>query len=127
MNYVSESKNLLRILIAEHSPIFTNWLETELSKIQGFGTVEKVNNVKEAKQRIAANHFDVAILDVRLNGGLGTEIITAIRNKRMSTKIIMFSNYTEFKFQCMRLGANYFFYKSHDHKELINVLNNCRK
>lgn len=124
---LGKSEHLMNVLVAEISPIFEHWLEKELSKIHGFATIEKVNNVKEAKRRIFKNHFDVAIIDVRLNGGLGTDIITAIRNKRMNTIIIVFSNYSEFEFQCMKLGANYFFDKTYDHKELINVLNKLPK
>lgn len=67
--------------------------------------------------------FDLAILDIRLPGIDGLEVLKQIRNEGQSTKVIMLTGVDELKIarDSLALGANDFLTKPYDFK----TLNSC--
>ena len=118
----SNNKKSVDILIVEDSSDFSNWLMSELMGLKNIGSILVADEVSKALSMITEYHFDVVILDVRIKEGLGTDILSFIRDKKMNMEVIMFSNYPEFKDQCMKMGADYFFDKSGDCNEIIDTL-----
>ena len=59
------------------------------------------------------------ILDLEIEGGNGLDILKAIKNRKLKTTIIIFTNHNIYKNQCLQLNADYFFDKSNDFEEMI--------
>jgi DNA-binding NarL/FixJ family response regulator len=111
-----------KILIVEDSPFFSNWISNELLNIEGIEITGIVDNVNDALATIKNKTIDIAILDIRLKDGSGTELIKYLKSGYKSIKVILFTNYPEFRKECLKLGADYFFDKSSEFDELINII-----
>ncbi len=88
----------------------------EISGFSGFVS-ESIEEIKERKP-------DIIILDIRLNGGSGIDILTEIKNELPDSKIIMLTNYSypQYRKKCFELGADYFFDKSKDFEKIVDVI-----
>jgi DNA-binding NarL/FixJ family response regulator len=117
----------INILIVEDSFFFSKWLYAELLKIEGINITEFADNVNDAIIAIEKQDIDIAILDIRLKEGLGTELIKLIKSSYENIIIIIFSNYAEFKEECLKLGADYFYDKSNEFDELIKVISELNR
>lgn len=88
-------------------------------EIVGFaGTApDAVRGIRELKP-------DVVILDIRMPGGNGIDVLSAIRRDGRATQIMMFTNEAAsmVRAKCMALGADYFFDKSSEFERLHEVL-----
>lgn len=94
--------------------------EVEISGFSGFVN-ESLIEIKESKP-------DIIILDIRLNGGSGIEILSEIKTVLPETKIIMLTNYSypQYKKKCFELGADYFFDKSKDFEKIVDVISDYK-
>jgi DNA-binding NarL/FixJ family response regulator len=119
-----EGKKTKNILIVEDSFFFSKWLSNELLNIDGIQISCIVDNVNDALKLINEKEIDIAILDFQLKEGLGIEILTYIKSNYKNIIVIVFSNYAEFKKDCLKLGADYFYDKSNEFEDLINLISN---
>jgi DNA-binding response OmpR family regulator len=88
----------------------------------GFEVVE-ANSGEMALEVLQGAHFDLAILDIRMPGIDGLEVLKRIRKENQSTKVIMLTGVDELKIarDSLALGANDFLTKPYDFK----TLNSC--
>jgi DNA-binding NarL/FixJ family response regulator len=56
------------------------------------------------------------ILDIRMRGGSGIDVLECIKRDRPQTVVMMLAKYPEpgYRHRCSGAGAEYFFDKSHD-------------
>jgi len=116
------SSKLLNVLIVEDSYFFSKWLSNELLSIDNINIAAIVDNSQEAINILADKNIDLAIIDVRLKEGLGTDVLKTIKARASGTKVIIFTNHNEFKKECLKLGADYFYDKSNEFDELIESI-----
>jgi DNA-binding NarL/FixJ family response regulator len=80
-------------------------------EIIGFATTET-----DAVRQLLAQHVDVAIVDLKLEGGSGIGVIESVRAVHATAPptIIVLTNYAfpEFESACRSRGADYFFDKA---------------
>jgi DNA-binding NarL/FixJ family response regulator len=119
----------MKILIADDSPILRERLKTMLSDFpeveiagQAHDTPEAIKSIKELKP-------DVVILDIRMPGGSGIEVLQSIKKDRPEIKVIMFTNYPypQYRKKCMNLGADFFFAKATESEEVPKVIEQLLK
>ncbi|MDH6533451.1 two-component system response regulator HydG [Parabacteroides sp. PM5-20] len=93
------------ILILEDDITFSLMLATWLGK-KGF-QVDTIASVKEAKQRMEANTYDLLLSDLRLPDGDGIELLKWMNEKELSTPLIMMTSYAEIQTAVLaiKLGA----------------------
>lgn len=86
--------------------------------------VTDVDNLNDAKQQ-ALDHFDLIITDLRLPGGLGTELITMATN----TPVLIMTSYASMSsaVDAMKLGAADYIAKPFDHDELLRTVDTLLK
>jgi len=87
--------------------------------------IGQTGDVSEAIRDIQQLNPDVVILDVRMSGGSGIDVLEHIKKvNKCSPVIIMLTNYTLAQYQkrCMELGADYFFDKSLEVQKIAEVL-----
>ncbi len=117
-----DTRKPINILIVEDSFFFSKWLSNELFNIEGVRISGIADNVNDALILVKEKEIDVAILDFQLKEGLGIEILNYLKSNYKNVLVIVFSNYAEFKKECLKLGADYFYDKSNEFEELIDVI-----
>ena len=114
----------MRVLIVDDSKIMCDGLQQMLINIADVEIVGQVNNGKDAIATISESKPDVVILDIRLPGLSGIDVLKDIRNKKLPIRVIMLTNYTypQYRKKCKELGADYFFDKVAEIEEIPNVI-----
>lgn len=114
----------MRVLIVDDSKIVCKGLQQMLVNIAGVEIVEQAHNAQDAITSIAESNPDVVILDIRLPGLSGIDVLKDIRAKRLPSRVIMLTNYPypQYRKKCEELGADYFFDKVTEIEEIPTAI-----
>lgn len=109
----------MRILIVDDEPNIRNSI-AELCQAEGM-EAETASNGLAAQKRLSEAHFDVIVLDIRMPGMDGTELLRWMRESGPSVPTIMISAYGEIQdaVGAMKLGAVDYLVKPFDPDELL--------
>jgi DNA-binding NarL/FixJ family response regulator len=104
----------MKVFIADDSPILCERLKTMLSDFPEVEISGQAKDTPEAIKFIKELKPDVVILDIRMPGGSGIEVLQSIKKDRPDIKVIVFTNYPypQYRKKCMDLGADFFFAKA---------------
>ena len=116
----------MRVLIADDSTLVRERMNDLLLNVPTVEVVGQAGDKDEALRLIAECKPDVVILDIRMPGGNGIEILKIIKDRYPLCTVIMLTNYPypQYREKCMREGADYFFDKSTEFKKVAEVLGN---
>jgi DNA-binding NarL/FixJ family response regulator len=114
----------MNIVIAEDSSLWRDRIKSLLTEINEEFTVSEAENGIDALQIIMEKKPDLAILDIRMAGINGIEILKRIRELKMNVKIIILTNYPypQYKKRCTDAGADYFLSKDEDFEKINEVI-----
>jgi DNA-binding NtrC family response regulator len=79
------------VLVIDDEKIVCDRLSTELERA-GF-VVEAYMDSAQALQRLAAEHFDLVITDIRMCGPSGIEVMNHVRDNHPMTKVIVITGF----------------------------------
>lgn len=110
----------MKVLVIDDSKIIRDRLVNLLSVIEGVETVAEAENAKIAIWTYRDIEPDVLILDIRMRGMNGIELLKQIKNERHVSKVIMLTNfpYPQYKKKCLEHGADYFLDKFSEFDEV---------
>jgi DNA-binding NarL/FixJ family response regulator len=119
----------MKVLIVDDSKIVCNGLQQMLTDIADVEIVGQAHNAPEAITSIAESNPDVVILDIRLPGKSGIEVLKDIKDKKLPIRVIMLTNYPypQYRKKCEELGADYFFDKVTEIEEIPIVIEKLAK
>lgn len=111
----------LRVYIVDDSTTVRNNLSQtlkELAQIEPAGTTDTEH---EAKRWLAANEWDLAIVDLFLREGSGMNVLQGLRRSRPGQRIVVLSNHSspDVRWRCRQLGADAVFDKSLEIEALV--------
>ena len=114
----------MRVLIVDDSKIVCERLQQVLINIADVEIVGQANNAQDAIASISESKPDVVILDIRLPGLNGIDVLKDIRAKKLPIQVIMLTNYPypQYRKKCEELGAEYFFDKVTEIAALPDVI-----
>lgn len=114
----------MKVLIVDDSKIVCEGLRQMLINIAGVEVVGEAQNALEADTAITELKPDVLILDIRLPGPSGLEVLKDIRDKKLPIRVIMLTNYPypQYRKKCKELGANYFFDKVTEIEKVTEII-----
>jgi len=112
-----------KILVVDDDVAFCSLLQTFLKK-KGFDVTNSFTG-KEAVEIINKDDFDVVITDIRLPDSDGMEILKRVKEKDISTPVILMTGYTDIKtaVNAMKQGAFDYVGKPINPEELLNTIN----
>jgi DNA-binding NarL/FixJ family response regulator len=114
-------------IVEDSSTIRDNLLATlkELAQVEPVGTTESEH---EAKRWLAANDWDLAVIDLFLREGSGMNVLDACRSRRKGQKVVVLSNHSsrDVRWRCMQLGADAVFDKSTELEALVEYCSRMR-
>lgn len=95
------------ILLLEDLPEIRAWLVTLLQQVFPGARLTETSRVREAVQRVAADRFDLALIDLGLPDGSGVEAVTALREGQPDCRsvVVTIHDDDEHLFPALQAGA----------------------
>lgn len=121
---LSRSTRNTKAFIADDSTLVRERLETMLDELAGIKIVGQADNVAEAINAIRSLQPDVVILDIRMPGGSGIDVLRKIKQDGVGPIVIILTNYpfSGYRQKCMDAGANFFLDKSTEFDQIPGLL-----
>jgi CheY-like chemotaxis protein len=112
------------VLIGDDSEILAERLAEEVVKIDGIEFVGRAGTGAETSEAIRNLKPDVLILDMRMPGGSGIEVLKEIQREELNPLVVAFTNHGEspYRKKCLESGAGSFLGKSGGFKRLSELL-----
>jgi len=115
---------MLTVYIVDDSDVMRERLAESISDITGIEVTGQSGNPFDALNSIKAEHPDIVILDIRLPGKSGIDILKDIKRESPAPLVIMITNYPyrQYRQGCMAAGADYFFSKIDEFEMIAQAL-----
>ena len=114
----------MRVLIADDSDAIVQRLVTMLADTDGLEIVGRAGTVLEASRAVRTLKPDVLILDLRMPGGSGIDVLDSVKKEAMNVVVIVLTNHTrsQYRKKCLERGAHFFMDKSTEFEMVPGVL-----
>ncbi len=115
---------MTRVYIVDDSKAIRERLKEMLVDIAEIKIIGESADPTKALVEIRANRPDAVILDIRLPGISGIELLKRIKWEHPETQVIMLTNYPypKYRQQSLAAGADYFFQKAREFEKIPNIL-----
>jgi DNA-binding NarL/FixJ family response regulator len=119
----------MNIFVVDDSAVFRERLIEMLSGIPGLKVIGQAQNAQDAIKDIKKLKPDMVILDIRMLGRNGIDIIKNIKKGKEAPLVIIFTNYpySQYRKKCKEAGADFFFDKSTEFHKVVEVLKKLRE
>jgi len=109
----------MKILVVEDDPTVGPYVKRGLEEHQNH--VDLVNDGLEALRLASGGLFDLVILDLRLPGMTGPEVLRTLRDRGVTTPVLILTaqDAVDFKVQTLRAGADDYVTKPFAFEELL--------
>ena len=118
------SNSKIKVFIADDSLIVREHLVTMLEELAGIEVVGQAENVAEAISAIRILKPDAVILDIRMPGGSGIDVLQNIKQDDLAVLVIVLTNYPYpvYRQKCLQAGADFFLDKSTEFDQIPKLL-----
>ena len=113
-----------QVLIVDDSEQIRQRLVTLLAESAQIRIVGQAGNSLEALEAVRRLKPDTVILDIRLPGTSGIELLKQIKAMHPEMKVIMLTNfdYALYRQQCRQLGADHFLNKTLEFEKIVDTI-----
>lgn len=118
------------ILVADDEAIIRNGIKHLLDyESLGFTICAEASDGNETLHAIRTYNPDVVMMDIRMPGLTGLEVVKKARAEGFTGKVIIISSYSDFKYaqEAIRHGVQYYIIKPIDEDELENILHEFKE
>jgi len=114
----------MKVLLADGSDLILEWLREMLSAFEQVEIVAELKNGNDTLAALRALKPDLAIVDMKLPGLSGLEILIQIRKEDKSVKFILLTFYAfdPYRQSAAKAGVDYFFSKVDDFEKVAQVV-----
>ncbi len=114
----------MKVFIVDDSALVRERIIAMISENPGIEITGQAKNAQEGINSILKLKPDVVILDIRMPGGNGIEVLKNIKKNNSAPTIIILTNYPypQYRKKCLEAGADYFFDKSTEFNKIIEVI-----
>jgi DNA-binding NarL/FixJ family response regulator len=114
----------LRVAIIDDSVVIRQRLVAMLDETPEIRVVCTAADGREGLECIVEHKPDVVILDIRMPGMSGIEVLEALRQHERTPTVVVLTNfpYPVYRKRCQELGAEFFFDKSTEFMSAVDVL-----
>jgi DNA-binding NarL/FixJ family response regulator len=114
----------MNVFLVEDSAPIRERLAAMLEGIEGVSVVGQADTPDEALEGILRTRPDSVVLDLRLIGGSGLDVLKKARPQVPATVFIVLTNHPDpqYRRKCMEAGAAYFFDKSSEIAKVREVI-----
>jgi DNA-binding NarL/FixJ family response regulator len=113
-----------RVYIVDDSVRLRKRLCELLSDVDNVQVIGQAGNADEALNDICILKPDTVLLDIRLPGKSGIQLLGEIKKLQPEIMVIIMTNYNypQYQQQSIRAGADHFFNKTREFESIIEVL-----
>jgi CheY-like chemotaxis protein len=114
------------VYIVDDSQAVRERLIAMISELEGTALAGASGEPKEAIKAIRRLQPDAVILDIRMPGMSGIEVLREIKQDLRAPVVIMLTNYPfgQYRRECADAGADYFLNKSTEFEKINQILGN---
>lgn len=114
----------VRILVVDDHPIVRQGIASLLSNYPEFTIVGQADNGSDALEMVEAHAPEVVLLDIRMPGENGLDVLRSIRAARPESKVLMLTSFDddEYVLGALREGARGFVLKNVSDEMLVNAI-----
>jgi len=114
----------LKIVLADDSEVFRNRLSEWIRQLPGIEVVAETSDTDATIHAIRECEPDVAILDLRMPGGGGMEVLRQLRPEHFPRCVIVLTLFSQSPYReaARALGAHYFLDKSQALPRVAEIL-----
>jgi DNA-binding NarL/FixJ family response regulator len=118
----------LKVFITDDSAIVRERLMTMVLALPEITVVGQARDGPEAVDAIRRTRPDVVILDIRMPGSNGIDVLRRLKEMQPAPKVIMLTNYAyqQYRKTCEAAGADFFFDKSAEFDQIPQALEQVR-
>ena len=113
-----------RVYIVDDSVKLRKRLYELLSDVDNVQVIGQAGNADDALGEVRALKPDTVLLDIRLPGKNGIQLLGKIKKLQPEITVIMMTNYDypQYRHNSIRAGADHFFNKTREFESIIQVL-----
>ncbi len=110
--------------MVDDSPVVRERLQNMLSEIPGVEVVGEAENAEQARLKIPLENPEVVILDISMPGESGIDLLRFLKTMEIVPVVMMLTNYPypQYREESLEAGADFFFDKSSEFLQLIDVV-----
>ena len=114
----------MKIFIVDDSEILRERIKELVSDIDGVDVIGEAEDVPSATASIIYHNPDVVILDIKIPGGSGIDVLKAIKQHNKKIKVLVLTNYPYIQYEkkCREEGAAHFFDKVTQFEDMLEVI-----
>ncbi len=114
----------MRVIIADDSDLILDWLKEMLSAFNQVEIVAALKNGTDALYALRTLKPDLAIVDLKMPGLSGLEVLKEIRKVDKDVKFIILTFYAfdPYRQSAVKAGVDYFFSKTDDFEKVSRVV-----
>jgi len=114
----------MKVLLADDSALILDRLKTLMGMFEGVEIVGSMNNGSDTLVALRDLKPELAVVDLRMPGLTGLDVLTEIRRENHSLKFIMLTLYSSayFREMAIQYGADYFFSKVDEFEKVGEVV-----
>jgi CheY-like chemotaxis protein len=112
------------VYIVDDSQAVRERLIGMISEVEGTTLAGASGDPREAVWAIRRLHPDAVILDIRMPGMTGIQVLREIKQGERAPMVIMLTNYPfeQYRRECVEAGADYFLNKSTEFEKINEIL-----
>jgi len=114
----------MNVVIVDDSELVRDRVAKRISELPGIYITGVAGNSIEAREIVKLHQPDVVILDIKMPGESGIELLRKLKEEYPQIKIIMLTNYPflQYRSKCYENGADYFLDKSNEFEKVADIL-----
>lgn len=118
------SPKRVRVLVADDHPVFREGIVRAVKERPDLELVGEAGDGREALERIKELGPDVAVLDIRMPGLEGTQVLSALRRDGVATEVLFLSAFmeSELAYQTVAEGARGYLSKEASREEICDAI-----
>ncbi len=119
----------MRVFIVDDSAIVRERLVAMFSELIDIELIGQAQHARGAAESIRKLKPDLVILDIRLGGGSGIDVLQDIKQDKAAPMVMILTNYPypQYRKKCADAGADFFFDKSTEFDKVPEVLKKLNK
>jgi two-component system response regulator DevR len=119
-----ERRAMKRVYLVDDSELVRRRLVDMLTDIEDVEIIGQTGDPEEAEAEIRRLSPDVVVLDIKLPGKNGIEVLRDIRKNVPTPLVIMLTNYpyAQYRRECTDAGADYFLHKATEFEKINDIL-----
>ena len=114
----------MRVLIADDSVVVRDRLVAMLSELSGVDVVGVASDTPGAIESLGRLQPDVVVVDIRMPGGSGFDVLNEVKQREPSPVVIMLTNYAypQHRARAEEAGADFFLDKSEQFERVPELI-----